>query len=153
MNNSEMNNSEIYSHVDHTLLKAYASWEEIKKLCDEAVTYRTASVCIPPSYIKRVRETYGKDFRICTVIGFPLGYHTKDIKVRETLQAIEDGADEIDTVINIGDVKNGDFDLVRSELKAIREAVGEKILKVIIDVLFNGCGKTGNVPYRDRSGS
>ena len=110
-----MNNSEIYSHVDHTLLKAYASWEEIKKLCDEAVTYRTASVCIPPSYIKRVRETYGKDFRICTVIGFPLGYHTKDIKVRETLQAIEDGADEIDTVINIGDVKNGDFDLVRSD--------------------------------------
>ena len=136
MNNSEMNNSEIYSHVDHTLLKAYASWEEIKKLCDEAVTYRTASVCIPPSYIKRVRETYGKDFRICTVIGFPLGYHTKDIKVRETLQAIEDGADEIDTVINIGDVKNGDFDLVRSELKAIREAVGEKILKVIIETCY-----------------
>lgn len=131
-----MNNSEIYSHVDHTLLKAYASWEEIKKLCDEAVQYRTASVCIPPSYIKRVRENYGKDFRICTVIGFPLGYSTKEVKVSETLLAVRDGADEIDTVINLGDVKNKEYGQILAELKAIRKTAEGRILKVIIETCY-----------------
>ena len=131
-----MNNSEIYSHVDHTLLKAYASWEEIKKLCDEAVQYRTASVCIPPSYIRRVRENYGKDFRICTVVGFPLGYSTKEVKVSETLLAVKDGADEIDTVINLGDVKNKEYGQILAELKAIRAAAEGRILKVIIETCY-----------------
>lgn len=131
-----MNNSEIYSHVDHTLLKAYASWEEIKKLCDEAVQYRTASVCIPPSYIRRVRENYGKDFRICTVVGFPLGYSTKEVKVSETPLAVKDGADEIDTVINLGDVKNKEYGQILAELKAIRAAAEGRILKVIIETCY-----------------
>lgn len=131
-----MNNSEIYSHVDHTLLKAYASWEEIKKLCDEAVQYRTASVCIPPSYIRRVRENYGKDFRICTVVGFPLGYSTKEVKVSETLLAVKNGADEIDTVINLGDVKNKEYGQILAELKAIRAAAEDRILKVIIETCY-----------------
>ena len=131
-----MNNSEIYSHVDHTLLKAYASWEEIKKLCDEAVQYRTASVCIPPSYIRRVRENYGKDFRICTVVGFPLGYSTKEVKVSETLLAVKNGADEIDTVINLGDVKNKEYGQILAELKAIRAAAEGRILKVIIETCY-----------------
>lgn len=131
-----MNNSEIYSHVDHTLLKAYASWEEIKKLCDEAVQHRTASVCIPPSYIRRVRENYGKDFRICTVVGFPLGYSTKEVKVCETLLAVKDGADEIDTVINLGDVKNKEYGQILAELKAIRAAAEGRILKVIIETCY-----------------
>lgn len=131
-----MEKSEIYSHVDHTLLKAYASWDEIRALCDEAVQYHTASVCIPPSYIRRIREAYGNSLRICTVIGFPLGYSTAEIKVSETQKAVRDGADEVDVVINLGDVKNGEYGLVLSELKAVREAAGEKIMKVIIETCY-----------------
>lgn len=131
-----MEKEKIYAHVDPTLLKPYASWEEIKKLCDEAVWYKTASVCIPPTYIKRVKEAYGGEITVCTVIGFPLGYNTEAVKVFETEQAISDGADEIDTVIGISDVKNRDYDKILQELKAVRKAAGEKVLKVIIETCY-----------------
>ena len=126
----------ILSHVDHTLLKAYATWEEIDTLCQEAKAYQTASVCIPPCYIKRVKEKYCDNIVICTVIGFPLGYSVTAAKVAETRQAIKDGADEIDMVINIADVKNGDFDAVEAEIRAVREAAGSKLLKVIIETCY-----------------
>lgn len=122
--------------IDHTLLKAYAAWEDIRKLCDEAVEYRTASVCVPPSYISRIRETYGSKLKICTVIGFPLGYTTTAVKVFETEDAVKNGADEIDMVINIGEVKNGNDDFVEQEIKAVRSVCQGKILKVIIETCY-----------------
>ena len=127
-----MDNYEVSKHIDHTLLKAVSTWEQIKKLCEEAIEYKTASVCIPPSYIKPVKETFGDDIVVCTVIGFPLGYNTTDVKVYETKKAIEDGAEEVDMVLNIGWVKDGKFKEVEEEIKAIREASAGKILKVII---------------------
>lgn len=131
-----MNTSEILSHVDHTLLKAFATWEDIQKLCEEAMEYHTASVCVPPSYIKRIHDTYGEKINICTVVGFPLGYSTTKAKVAETVQAIEDGASEVDMVINITDVKNGDFDKVTEEIRTLKQAAGDKILKVIIEACY-----------------
>ena len=131
-----MNNAEILSHVDHTLLQATASWSEIQALCDEAVANQTASVCVPPSYIKRIADTYGDKLNICTVIGFPLGYQTTAVKVLETKEAIADGATEVDMVINLGDVKNGDFDLITAEIKALKQAAGQNILKVIIETCY-----------------
>lgn len=131
-----MNTSEILSHVDHTLLKAFATWEDIQKLCEEAMEYHTASVCVPPSYIKRIHDTYGDKINICTVVGFPLGYSTTKAKVAETVQAIEDGASEVDMVINIADVKNGDFDKVTEEIRSLKQAAGDKILKVIIETCY-----------------
>lgn len=131
-----MNNAEILSHVDHTLLQATASWSEIQALCDEAVANQTASVCVPPSYIKRIADTYGDKLNICTVIGFPLGYQTTAVKVLETKEAIADGAAEVDMVINLGDVKNGDFDLITAEIKALKQAIGQNILKVIIETCY-----------------
>lgn len=131
-----MNTSEILSHVDHTLLKAFATWEDIQKLCEEAIEYHTASVCVPPSYIKRIHDTYGEKINICTVVGFPLGYSTTKAKVAETVQAIEDGASEVDMVINIADVKNGDFEKVTEEIRSLKQAAGDKILKVIIEACY-----------------
>ena len=131
-----MNTSEILSHVDHTLLKAFSTWEDIQKLCEEAMEYHTASVCVPPSYIKRIHDTYGEKINICTVVGFPLGYSTTKAKVAETVQAIEDGASEVDMVINIADVKNGDFDKVTEEIRSLKQAAGDKILKVIIETCY-----------------
>lgn len=131
-----MKTSEILSHVDHTLLKAFATWEDIQKLCEEAMEYHTASVCVPPSYIKRIHDTYGEKMNICTVVGFPLGYSTTKAKVAETLQAIEDGVSEVDMVINIADVKNGDFDKITEEIRSLKQAVGDKILKVIIEACY-----------------
>ena len=130
-----MNNSSIYGRVDHTLLTAAASWEQIQKLCKEAMEYKMASVCIPPAYVKRVHEKF-PSLNICTVVGFPLGYSTKESKVFETKQAIEEGCNEIDMVINLGDVKNSDFGKVEDEIKAIREACKDKILKVIIETCY-----------------
>lgn len=127
---------EIVSHVDHTLLKAFASWEDIKALCEEAIAYKTASVCIPPAYIKRVRDCYQDKIKICTVVGFPLGYSTKEAKLAEVEQALLDGVDEVDMVINIGDVKNKDYEKVTEEIRALKEAAGEKILKVIIEACY-----------------
>lgn len=99
-----MKTEDILSHVDHTLLKAAASWEEIRKLCDEAMEYRTASVCVPSCYVKKIRENYPR-LTICTVVGFPLGNGNSESKAAETIHALDDGADEIDMVINIGAVK------------------------------------------------
>ena len=131
-----MTNAELYAHVDHTQLKPYATWKDIVKLCDEAIKYRTASVCVPPSFIKKIKETYKESLEICTVIGFPNGYSTSEVKVKETEQAVKDGASEIDMVINIGDVKNGDYGKVLSEIKAVRNACLGKILKVIIETCY-----------------
>ncbi len=131
-----MTNKEMLSHVDHTQLKAFATWEDIKKLCEEAITYQTASVCIPPTYIKKIKETYQDKLTICTVIGFPLGYSVLESKLAETKVAIKDGATEIDMVINICDVKNHDFEKVEQEVRAIKEAVGSHILKVIIETCY-----------------
>lgn len=131
-----MNNEMIFKHVDHTELKAFAAWEDIEKLCGEAIEYKTASVCIPPSYVKRVHDTYGDQINICTVIGFPLGYSTTSAKVAETQEAIRDGAREVDMVINISDVKNRDYQKVEDEIRAIRKASEGYILKVIIETCY-----------------
>jgi len=131
-----MEASKILAHVDHTLLVPAADWNEITALCDEAILHKTASVCIPSGYVKRVAEKYGDKLTICTVIGFPLGYQPTEIKVAEAKTALRNGASEVDMVINLGDVKNGDFDLVRAEIAALREAVGEHILKVIIETCY-----------------
>ena len=129
-----MNASEILSHVDHTLLVPTATWEEMQRLAEEAIRCRTASVCVPPAYVARLRKAYGKELTICTVIGFPLGYDTTAAKVFAAREAVENGADEIDAVINRGDVKNGDFGAVIKEIAALKEAVGDKILKIIVEI-------------------
>ena len=131
-----MKGSDILAAVDHTLLKPTATWAEIQELCGEAIVYKTASVCIPPCYIRRVQETYGSTLTICTVIGFPLGYDTTAVKVAAAKQAVKDGADEVDMVINIADAKNGDFDKITEEIRSIRKATGKKLLKVIIEACF-----------------
>ena len=130
-----MTDSEIFSHIDHTLLRAVSSEAEIDRLCAEAVQYGTASVCIPPSYVRHAHEKY-PGLNICTVIGFPLGYNTTAVKCFETRDAVENGASEIDMVINLGMVKNGDFAGVEAEIKAVREACGGKLLKVIIETCY-----------------
>jgi deoxyribose-phosphate aldolase len=130
-----MTNQEILSRIDHTLLKAVSSWADIKKLCGEAETYKTASVCIPPSYIRRAREDFA-DLAICTVIGFPLGYSVTSAKIREAEDALTAGASEIDMVINIGDVKNQDFDAVLEEVTSLKKTAGPKILKVIVETCY-----------------
>lgn len=124
---------EILHRVDHTLLSQTASWEEIKALCDDAIQYETASVCIPASYVKDVKEYVRDQMTVCTVIGFPNGYSTTAVKVFEAKDAVENGADEVDMVINLGWVKDGRFDLVEEEIRKIKEAIGEKILKVIVE--------------------
>ena len=131
-----MNKEQLFSYVDHTQLKAFATWMDIQKLCEEAIEYKTASVCVPPCYIKRIADIYGDSINICTVVGFPLGYSTTDAKVQEVKNAIADGASEIDMVVNVSDVKNGDYDKVEAEIKALREACGDKILKVIIETCY-----------------
>ncbi|MCM1175645.1 MAG: deoxyribose-phosphate aldolase [Blautia sp.] len=131
-----MNIQEILKHVDHTLLKAFAAWEDIVELCDDAILYQTASVCVPPSYVKRIHDTYGSELKICTVIGFPLGYQTTAAKAAETEQAVRDGADEIDMVINIGDVKNRLYDKAEAEIRAVKEACRGRVLKVIIETCY-----------------
>lgn len=130
-----MDRKEILSHIDHTQLKAYAAWGDIKKLCEEALELHTASVCVPPCYVKRIKEAY-PDLNICTVVGFPLGYSVTEAKAAETKKALEDGAGEIDMVINITDVKNGDYDAVEREIRTLKEITGEKILKVIIETCY-----------------
>ena len=130
-----MENKEILKHIDHTLLKAFATWEQIKTLCDEAVKYQTASVCVPPNYIKRIREAY-PDLNICTVVGFPLGYSVTEAKVAEVKKALEYGVNEVDMVVNISDVKNGNYAAVEKEIATLKDAVGDKILKVIIETCY-----------------
>lgn len=128
-----MDHQEILSKVDHTLLTQTATWNEIQQICDDAVKYRTASVCIPASYVKRAKEYVGGKMAVCTVIGFPNGYSTTAVKVFEAKDAIQNGADEIDMVINIGYVKDGRYDLQLDEIKQVKAACGTHLLKVIIE--------------------
>ena len=128
-----MDIQKILSAVDHTLLAQTATWEQIRVLCDEGIEYHTASVCIPPSFVSRVRRYVGDRLAICTVIGFPNGYNETAVKVFEAKTAIASGADEIDMVINLGDLKDGRDDVVLNEIKAVKTACGEKILKVIVE--------------------
>lgn len=124
---------EILSRVDHTLLSQSATWDEIKALCDDGIKYETASVCIPPSFVKEAKQYVCKRLKICTVIGFPSGYNTTAVKCFETENAIQNGADEIDMVINIGWLKDKKYDEILSEIKSVKRACGDKILKVIIE--------------------
>lgn len=128
-----MNKQKILSKVDHTLLKQTATWEQIQQICDEGVQYKTASVCIPPCFVKRAKEYVGNGVAICTVIGFPNGNMTTAAKVFETEDAVKNGADEIDMVVNIGDVKAGDYLKVLEEIVAIKKACQGRLLKVIIE--------------------
>jgi deoxyribose-phosphate aldolase len=128
-----MNTTEILKMVDHTLLAQGATWEEIKQICDDAMKYQTASVCIPPSYVAQVKEYVQEDMAVCTVIGFPNGYMTTAAKEFETKDALQNGADEIDMVINIGWLKDKRYDLLEKEIRTLKEACGDKILKVIIE--------------------
>ena len=128
-----MDIKEILSKCDHTLLSQSATWDDIKGICDDGIKYATASVCIPPSFVKIAKEYVADKLAICTVIGFPNGYNTTAVKVFETADAIENGADEIDMVINIGDLKAKKYDAVLAEIKAIKAACKGKILKVIIE--------------------
>ena len=131
-----MDNNAIMSHVDHTLLKAVADWPSVEALCKEAIQYGAASVCVPPSYVARIKKTFGDRLAICTVIGFPLGYSTAAVKAAETRQALEKGAVEIDMVVNLGDVKNKDFAAVTAEIAKLKEACGNNILKVIVETCY-----------------
>ena len=128
-----MNTTEILKRVDHTLLTQGATWEEIKQICDDAMKYQTASVCIPPSYVAQVKEYVQERMAVCTVIGFPNGYMTTAAKEFETKDALQNGADEIDMVINIGWLKDQKYDLLEAEIRTLKAACGDKILKVIIE--------------------
>lgn len=128
-----MDTKEILSHVDHTLLSQTATWEEIKAICDDAVTWQTASVCIPPSYVKQAAEYLNGRAAVCTVIGFPNGYNTTAVKVFEAKDALENGADEIDMVVNNGWTKDGKWDEIEAEIGALKTVCGDKILKVIVE--------------------
>ena len=131
-----MTREEMLRHVDHTQLKPYATWEDIVKLCDEAVQFGTASVCVPPAYVRRIHEAYGEKVNVCTVVGFPLGYSVTAAKVEEVRQALADGCNEIDVVVNVCDVKNGLYDKVEQEIRTLKEACGSHILKVIIETCY-----------------
>ena len=126
---------ELLTYVDHTLLNPVATWDEIKVICEEALTYDTASVCIPPDFVESVHNAY-PELNVCTVVGFPLGYQTTESKVMEAKQAIAEGASEIDMVINIGAVKNKNYDLVTEEIAVLKEIAGDKILKVIVETCY-----------------
>ena len=128
-----MERNEIYRRVDHTLLAQTATWEEIRRICDDALEYGTASVCIPPSYVGRAKEYLGDRMAVCTVIGFPNGYNTTEVKVFETEDAVSNGADEIDMVINIGWLKDREYDRILDEIRRVKAACAGRILKVIIE--------------------
>lgn len=128
-----MDRTEIYAKTDHTLLNQTATWQEIQQICEDALTYGTASVCIPPSYVKQAREYLGDRMEVCTVIGFPNGYNTTAVKEFEIRDAVANGAGELDMVINLGWVKDGRFDLVEEEIRILKKACQGKILKVIVE--------------------
>ena len=128
-----MNITEILGRCDHTLLLQTATWDEIRAICDDGMKYQTASVCIPPCYVKQAKEYVGDRLAICTVIGFPNGDSTTAVKCFETAEALREGADEIDMVIHVGDLKAGNDDKILEEIRAIKAVCGEKILKVIIE--------------------
>ena len=128
-----MDTKKILSMVDHTLLLQTSTWEEIRALCDDAIHYGTASVCIPPCFVQQAKEYVGNQMKICTVIGFPNGNHTTATKVFETMDAVNNGADEIDMVINVGMLKAKNYDYVLNEIREIKDACGDQILMVIIE--------------------
>ena len=128
-----MDIQEILAKCDHTLLNVTATWDEIRSICDDGIKYRTASVCIPPVFVKRAKDYVGDQLKICTVIGFPNGYNSTECKVFETVDALNNGADEIDMVINIGELKAGNTDYVLNEIRTLKQLCGDKILKVIIE--------------------
>lgn len=128
-----MNKNEILKKVDHTVLAQTTTWEQIKNICDDGIKYNVASVCIPPSYVKDTKKYVGDKLKVYTVIGFPNGYNTTNVKVYETLSAIEEGADEIDMVINLGWLKDKKYVDIEKEIKAIKNVCGERVLKVIIE--------------------
>lgn len=128
-----MNAGEVLKHVDHTLLQQTATWDEIRQICDEAMEYQTASICIPPSYVKQAADYVQGKVSVCTVIGFPNGYMTTKTKEFETKDAIANGASEIDMVINIGWLKDKKYDDIQEEIRILKTACGDNILKVIIE--------------------
>ena len=130
-----LSEKEAFSHIDHTALKADTAWEEIETLCKEALHYHMASVCIPACYVKRAGENF-PGLNICTVIGFPLGHNSVDAKLTEAVTAVKDGASEIDMVINLCDVKNKNYKKAEREIVLVKEAVGDAILKVIIETCY-----------------
>ena len=130
-----MDNREILSHIDHTLLKPYATWKEIDALCREAVQYGTASICIPPCYIARARRAY-PELKLCTVVGFPLGYSVTEAKAAEVRKALEEGCDEIDMVVNISDVKDHRYSQVEEEIRTLKNLCGDRVLKVIVETCY-----------------
>lgn len=128
-----MTHADILRKVDHTLLKQTATWDQIRSLCDDAICYQTASVCIPPCYVRQAKEYVRDQMRICTVIGFPNGNTTTTVKAFETKEALDNGADEIDMVINIGALKEGNDSYIQNEIRILKEICGSHILKVIIE--------------------
>lgn len=148
-----MNIKEILSKVDHTLLAVDATWEQIRALCDDGVKYGVASVCLPPSFVKRAVEYLGGRLKVCTVIGFPNGYSASAVKAYEAALAVSDGADEVDMVINVGHLKDGAYTAVEEEIRAVKAACGSKVLKVIIEtclltdeekkIMCAVCGRAG----------
>ena len=131
-----MEAKEILAKVDHTLLKQTATWEEIKRICEEAKTYHTATVMVPSCFIARIKETYGESVKAATVVGFPNGNCSTAAKIAETAQALADGAEEIDMVINVGALKEGNTDYVTGEIKALKQLCGQRVLKVIVETCF-----------------
>ena len=128
-----MDTKEILKYCDHTLLAQTATWEDIKAIIDDGIKYETASVCIPPGYVAQAKDYAGNNLKICTVIGFPNGYNTTAVKAFETSDALDNGADEIDMVINIGWVKDKRWDDIENEIRTLKEICGDNILKVIIE--------------------
>jgi deoxyribose-phosphate aldolase len=128
-----MERKDVFKYVDHTMLRQQSTWDDIKQLCDDAITFGTASVCIPPCYVKQAKDYTGSRMKICTVIGFPNGYATTAVKKYETEDALTNGADEIDMVINIGELRAGNYAYVKNEIAELKNICGKKILKVIIE--------------------
>ena len=131
-----MKAKEILSHVDHTLLKQTATWQDIERICDEAVQYHTATVMVPSCYVKRIKDAYGAKLKVATVVGFPNGNANMTAKLAETMQALADGAEEIDMVINVGCLKAGETDFVTDEIRALKALCGDRVLKVIVETCF-----------------
>ena len=136
MSKIELTDQQILAHVDHTLLKPFATEADIDQLCKEAIEYKVASVCVPPTYVWHIHKKFGKELPICTVVGFPLGYSVTLAKAEEIRKAIDEGAAEIDMVINITDAKNGHFNKITGEIADLKRICGTNILKVIIETCY-----------------
>ena len=131
-----MDKKNILHYVDHTLLAPTSTWEELKVICDDAIRYETASVCIPPDRVRQVKDYVGSRMAVCTVVGFPNGYHTTAVKAFETEEVLDNGADEVDMVINLGMVKDKRFDEIKTEIRTLKDICDNKILKVIVEACF-----------------